>query len=255
MECVHLPGGSRSSRLERQDRVWPSSGQARHQPCIPICRQLPFPVTSTRQFPARLTVHARKALVASCYFDIPRPHLEISTDAATWRTIESGIGARLRWAVRVGDEPTATEGGDPSGTFKRWFGRNSGCTGWRGSSLVDDSRRLESLRRCAQAFVTRATEVPNGRTLRCSCRAATFRTDHARAGNGGASGSAVFFLRAHLDTELTSQTPADRPCVSAAASGTCHELAFVYRSLSTEPCKLVRTSAQPSPVPAMTGTA
>jgi len=39
-------------------------------------------------------------------------------------------GAELRWAARVDDEPTATEGGDPSGTYKRWFGRASGRTGW-----------------------------------------------------------------------------------------------------------------------------
>ena len=54
----------------------------------------------------------------------------------------------------------------------RWSGRNSGCVGWRGSS-VTNSRRPHGLRRCAQALATRATEVPNGRTLRCSCRAVT----------------------------------------------------------------------------------
>src|SRR5882757_9939417 len=50
------------------------------------------------------------------------------------------LGARLRWAVRAEDEPTATERGDPSGTYKRWFGRVSGRAGWwRGSSLVGTS--------------------------------------------------------------------------------------------------------------------
>lgn len=59
----------------------------------------------------------------------------------------------------------------------------------------DNSRRPYDLRRCAQAFVTRATEVPNGRTLRCSCRAVTLSAwIHARAGDGGVrKGSAVFF--------------------------------------------------------------
>src|SRR5579859_561338 len=49
-------------------------------------------------------------------------------------------GARLRWAVRADEEPTATKGGDPSGTYKRWFGRVSGRDGWwRGSLLVNAS--------------------------------------------------------------------------------------------------------------------
>jgi hypothetical protein len=49
-------------------------------------------------------------------------------------------GARLRWAARADDELTANEGGDPSGTYKRWFGRVSGRAGWwRGSSLVNAS--------------------------------------------------------------------------------------------------------------------
>ena len=30
-------------------------------------------------------------------------------------------GARLRWAARADNEPTATEGGDPSGTYNRWL--------------------------------------------------------------------------------------------------------------------------------------
>ena len=51
-----------------------------------------------------------------------------------------GLGARFRWAARADDEPPATEGGDPSGTYKRWFGRVSGRAGWwRGSSLVGAS--------------------------------------------------------------------------------------------------------------------
>ena len=50
------------------------------------------------------------------------------------------LGARLQWAVRADNEPTAIEGGDPSGTHKRWFGRVSGRTGWwRGCSLVGTS--------------------------------------------------------------------------------------------------------------------
>jgi hypothetical protein len=49
-------------------------------------------------------------------------------------------GARLRWAARADEEPTATKGGDPSGTYKRWFGRVSGRDGWwRGSLLVNAS--------------------------------------------------------------------------------------------------------------------
>src|SRR5581483_579538 len=49
-------------------------------------------------------------------------------------------GARLRWAARAEYEPTATEGGDPSGTYKRWFGRASGRAGWhRGCPLVGTS--------------------------------------------------------------------------------------------------------------------
>jgi hypothetical protein len=39
-------------------------------------------------------------------------------------------GARLRWAARADEEPTATKGGDPSGIYKRWFGRVSGRDGW-----------------------------------------------------------------------------------------------------------------------------
>jgi hypothetical protein len=34
-------------------------------------------------------------------------------------------GARLRWVARADSEPTATEGGDPSGTYKRWVDRAS----------------------------------------------------------------------------------------------------------------------------------
>jgi len=53
---------------------------------------------------------------------------------------DMSLGARLRWAARAADEPTATKGGDPSDTYKRWFGRVSGRAGWwRGSSLVGNS--------------------------------------------------------------------------------------------------------------------
>ena len=64
--------------------------------------------------------------------------LEISRRAAI-RPIHGILfpGAWLRWAVRAEYEPTATKGGDPSGTYKRWFGRVSGRAGWhRGSPLV-----------------------------------------------------------------------------------------------------------------------
>lgn len=79
-------------------------------------------------------------------------------------------GARLRWAVRANDEPMATEGGDPSDTHKRWFGRDSGMLGWwRGSSL----RRLVlagMLRGMRAGSPPRVRPKSNGWTLRCSCR-------------------------------------------------------------------------------------
>jgi len=39
--------------------------------------------------------------------------LEITPDAATSDRYNFNLGARLRWAVRVGEQPTATRGGDP----------------------------------------------------------------------------------------------------------------------------------------------
>src|ERR1700689_158042 len=58
-------------------------------------------------------------------------HLEIFTRATIEAILSvSGLGARLRWAARADVEPTATKGGDPSGTHKRWFGRVSGRDGW-----------------------------------------------------------------------------------------------------------------------------
>ena len=82
---------------------------------------------------------------------------------------DMSLGARLRWAARAADEPTATKGGDPSDTYKRWFGRVSGRAGWwRGSSLSVTRTGQEAIGRCAQALVTRATGS-NGWTLRCSC--------------------------------------------------------------------------------------
>src|ERR1700677_1641691 len=73
--------------------------------------------------------------------DTPASHLEVFTRAAIEVILRTSIrGARLRWAARADDEPTASEGGDPSGTYKRWFGRVSGRAGWwRGSSLVGTS--------------------------------------------------------------------------------------------------------------------
>jgi hypothetical protein len=57
------------------------------------------------------------------------------------------LGARLRWVARADNKPTAIEGGDPSGTHKRWFGRVSGRAGWwRGSSLVGTSYWLRGHR-------------------------------------------------------------------------------------------------------------
>ena len=68
-------------------------------------------------------------------------HLEIFTRATIEAILSvSGLGARLRWAARADVEPTAIKGGDPSGTYKRWFGRVSGRDGWwRGSLLVNAS--------------------------------------------------------------------------------------------------------------------
>ena len=47
--------------------------------------------------------------------------LEIFTGVAIAVILRLSIwGARLRWAACADNEPTATEGGDPSGTYKRW---------------------------------------------------------------------------------------------------------------------------------------
>jgi|HubBroStandDraft_1064217.scaffolds.fasta_scaffold870490_1 hypothetical protein len=52
--------------------------------------------------------------------------LEFFTGVANGVILRPSIwGVRLRWAARADSEPTATEGGDPSGTFKRWFDRAS----------------------------------------------------------------------------------------------------------------------------------
>ena len=67
----------------------------------------------------------------------------------------------------------------------------------------DNSRRPYGLRRCAQALVTRATEVSNGRTLECSSRAVTLSAwIHARAGDGGARKGSAVFLLAHFPPRL-----------------------------------------------------
>jgi hypothetical protein len=63
--------------------------------------------------------------------DCPVLHVEIFTRAAIEVILRaSSLSARLRWAARANEEPTATKGGDPSGTYKRWFGRVSGRDGW-----------------------------------------------------------------------------------------------------------------------------
>ena len=107
--------------------------------------------------------------------------------------------------MRVGDEPTATEGGDPSGLFKRWFGRKSGSTGWRGASIIDklarrkaldDARRLSSRARPRSSTDGRSDAV----ALRLPCAAWI----HARAGNGGVrKGSAVFFYGLQIPGHAT----------------------------------------------------
>ena len=68
--------------------------------------------------------------------------------------------------------PQQLKGGDPSGTFTRWFSRNSGpLDAPRGAWLIVPSQGsgnpLEDARRL---IVTRAT-VSNGRTLQSSCDA------------------------------------------------------------------------------------
>jgi hypothetical protein len=76
----------------------------------------------------------------------------------------SSLGARLRWAARADEGPTATKGGDPSGTYKRWFGRVSGRDGWwRGSHsiLVLAGMPLRDARRLV---ATRATGPMDGRS-------------------------------------------------------------------------------------------
>jgi hypothetical protein len=70
-------------------------------------------------------------------------------------------GARLRWAAGADNEPMATEGGDPSGTYKRWFGRVSGRAGWwRGSSLVRPSYWPECYRGIRAGLLPRVRSCP-----------------------------------------------------------------------------------------------
>jgi hypothetical protein len=45
-----------------------------------------------------------------------RDRLEIHADAAKSDRYNSDSGARLRWAAGAGEQPTATEGGDPMST-------------------------------------------------------------------------------------------------------------------------------------------
>ena len=68
-------------------------------------------------------------------------HLEIFTRATIEAILSvSGLGRAASVGGTRRREPTATEGGDPSGTYKRWFGRVSRRAGWwRGSSLVRTS--------------------------------------------------------------------------------------------------------------------
>src|SRR6266478_4106714 len=86
-------------------------------------------------------------------------------------------GARLRWAARVDDELTATEGGDPSGTYKRWFGRVSGRAGWwRGSSLVDASYWSGGPRGVRAGWLPRARPCPtDGRSDAVAARTTLVR--------------------------------------------------------------------------------
>src|ERR1700733_3741830 len=80
-------------------------------------------------------------LLSAASLVFPASDLAIFTRAAIEGILSvSSLGARLRWAARADEEPTATKGGDPSGTYKPWFGRVSGRDGWwRGSLLVDAS--------------------------------------------------------------------------------------------------------------------
>jgi hypothetical protein len=107
-------------------------------------------------------------------------------------------GARLRWAARVDDEPAASEGGDPNGTYKRWFGRVSGRAGWwRGSSLVDASYWPEALEGCAQARCHARDRVQRMDAAMQLLRGQPWSVGNdARAGDGGVQAdSAVFSAR------------------------------------------------------------
>jgi hypothetical protein len=99
-------------------------------------------------------------------------HLEIFTGVAIEVILSLSIwGARLRWAARADDEPTATEGGDPSDTYKRWFDRVSGRAGWwRGSSLVGTSYWPGGHEECAQALPRARSGPTDGRSEAVAAR-------------------------------------------------------------------------------------
>jgi hypothetical protein len=76
------------------------------------------------------------------------------------------------WAARADKEPTATEGGDPNGTYRRWFDRNSRRTGWlRGTSLVGTSYWPGGRKRMRAGFRHARDRVqPKDASIRLLCR-------------------------------------------------------------------------------------
>jgi hypothetical protein len=179
-EQAHRPGGNRRSQALRSARCefytlapFMSGSHKRacaySSPCSPDRSTARVPSRALRppaasrtalQFLDKTSLIAAFSSASSAYMRLScRRHPEICTDAATSRSLHliaaRGFGGRCASA----NSPRQLEGGDPMSNSNVGSVGNSGCTGWRGSSLTNSLQPYD-LRRCAQAFVTRATEVP-----------------------------------------------------------------------------------------------
>jgi hypothetical protein len=156
------------------------SQQMREGPCGPRSIQRLKRPTMCNMFPITLCVcrtHCQQAAVRlrdrSTAFGclLAASHLEIFTGVSIEVILGSLIGgARLRWAAGADNEPTATEGGDPSDTYKRWFGRVLRARWLAARFIVSQELVLAGmpLRDARRLVATRAIGS-NGWTLRCSC--------------------------------------------------------------------------------------
>ena len=139
----------------------------------------------------------------------PLPGLEVFTPGAISVILEGSGRAASVGGTRL-NQPTATKGGDPSGSYKRWFGRVSWRAGWwRGSSLVGTSCWLEGHRGTRAGSSPRVRPCPtDGRSDAVAVWMTLVLRCNASSRNGGIrEGSAVFLLALHRPCFQARPTP------------------------------------------------